>query len=116
MRLRWGTGIASRGKFTGADKPLEESIPARPKGRRRDLEKKRRLEQEQQNGKSDDVSTGIGPREEVAESTTSQLEGIPTAEGPNPPPSSWQRSSSHDDLLFQECTYYSPPDCLFLLA
>ena len=50
MRLRWGTGIASRGRFTGADKPLEESIPPRPKGRLRDLEKKCRLEQDLANG------------------------------------------------------------------
>ena len=38
--MRWGTGIASRGRFTGADKPLEESVPVRPKGRRRDLDKR----------------------------------------------------------------------------
>lgn len=44
VRLRWGTGIASRGRFTGADKPLEESIPPRPKGRKRDLERRRRGE------------------------------------------------------------------------
>lgn len=42
MRLRWGSGIASRGRFTGADKPIGECVPARPKGRQRDLEKKRK--------------------------------------------------------------------------
>lgn len=45
MRLRWGSGIASRGRYTGADKPLEESVPPRPKGRQRDLiREKMRLE------------------------------------------------------------------------
>ena len=41
VRLRWGSGIVSRGRFTGADKPLDENVPARPKGRRRDLSRKR---------------------------------------------------------------------------
>lgn len=41
VRLRWGSGIASRGHFTGADKPLKESVPPRPKGRRRDLSRER---------------------------------------------------------------------------
>ncbi|KAJ5300921.1 uncharacterized protein N7443_005923 [Penicillium atrosanguineum] len=41
VRLRWGNGIASRGRFTGADKPLEENVPIRPKGRRRDLSRER---------------------------------------------------------------------------
>ncbi|KAJ5675539.1 hypothetical protein N7462_008436 [Penicillium macrosclerotiorum] len=42
VRLRWGTGIASRGRFTGADKPLDDSVPPRPKGRQRDRSKERR--------------------------------------------------------------------------
>ncbi|XHG09637.1 hypothetical protein AWENTII_012683 [Aspergillus wentii] len=42
VRLRWGSGIASRGRFTGADKPVGECVSARPKGRQRDLEKKRK--------------------------------------------------------------------------
>ncbi|KAJ5389630.1 uncharacterized protein N7496_000698 [Penicillium cataractarum] len=49
VRLRWGSGIASRGRFTGADKPLEENVPPRPKGRRRDLSRERkRLEAQTQ--------------------------------------------------------------------
>ena len=45
VRLRWGTGIASRGRFTGADAPAESSIPPRLQGRQRDLlrERKRQL-------------------------------------------------------------------------
>ncbi|KAG5980475.1 hypothetical protein E4U55_003988 [Claviceps digitariae] len=37
MRLKWGTGIASRGRFAGASQPTETAIPPRPKGRHRDL-------------------------------------------------------------------------------
>jgi Fungal Zn(2)-Cys(6) binuclear cluster domain. len=44
VRLRWDTGIASRGRFTGAAIPIEESVPQRPKGRRRDRETKRHQE------------------------------------------------------------------------
>lgn len=36
IRLRWGAGIASRGKFNGAEKPVKESIPP-PSKRRWDL-------------------------------------------------------------------------------
>ncbi|CAG8909646.1 unnamed protein product [Penicillium egyptiacum] len=49
VRLRWGSGVASRGRFTGADKPLEENVPPRPKGRQRDLSRERkRLEAQAQ--------------------------------------------------------------------
>ncbi|KAJ5610250.1 hypothetical protein N7510_006969 [Penicillium lagena] len=33
IRLRWGTGVASRGRFSGAEKPVKESIPPRSKRR-----------------------------------------------------------------------------------
>ncbi|KGO68399.1 hypothetical protein PITC_070240 [Penicillium italicum] len=33
IRLRWGAGIASRGKFSGAEKPVKESITPRAKRR-----------------------------------------------------------------------------------
>ena len=33
IRLRWGAGIASRGKYSGAEKPVKEFIP--PQSRRR---------------------------------------------------------------------------------
>ncbi|OQE02407.1 hypothetical protein PENSOL_c002G00584 [Penicillium solitum] len=42
VRLRWGTGIASRGHFTGADKPVKNSVPSRQRGRQRDLSKERK--------------------------------------------------------------------------
>ncbi|KAJ5485249.1 hypothetical protein N7539_005237 [Penicillium diatomitis] len=41
IRLRWGAGIASRGRFNGAEKPSEESIPP-PSRRRWDLREKSR--------------------------------------------------------------------------
>lgn len=40
VRLKWGAGIASRGRFTGADKPIQDSVPPRQKGRQRDLSRK----------------------------------------------------------------------------
>lgn len=39
IRLRWGAGIASRGRFSGAEKPTKESIPP-PSKRRWDLRTK----------------------------------------------------------------------------
>ncbi|KAJ5790428.1 transcriptional regulator family: Fungal Specific TF [Penicillium psychrosexuale] len=33
IRLRWGAGIASRGKYSGAEKPVKDSIPLRSKRR-----------------------------------------------------------------------------------
>ncbi|KAJ5579855.1 uncharacterized protein N7459_005840 [Penicillium hispanicum] len=41
VRLRWGSGIASRGRLTGADKPLYECAPPTLKGRWRDFSKER---------------------------------------------------------------------------
>ncbi|KAJ6044886.1 hypothetical protein N7499_007390 [Penicillium canescens] len=42
VRLRWGSGIASRGYFTGAAKPVKGSAPSRPRGRQRDLSRERK--------------------------------------------------------------------------
>ncbi|RAK77916.1 Zn(II)2Cys6 transcription factor [Aspergillus fijiensis CBS 313.89] len=47
VRLRWGAGIASRGRYTGAEEPIETSVPARRKGRRRDLSRERRRTQQE---------------------------------------------------------------------
>ncbi|KAF4218999.1 hypothetical protein CNMCM5878_004212 [Aspergillus fumigatiaffinis] len=46
VRLRWGSGIASRGHYTGAEAPVDTSIPPRVPGRRRDRNRARRREQE----------------------------------------------------------------------
>ncbi|KAF9886873.1 hypothetical protein FE257_010996 [Aspergillus nanangensis] len=45
VRLRWGSGIASRGRFTGAEEPVAASTPFKPKGRRRDRSRERRRRQ-----------------------------------------------------------------------
>ncbi|CAG8909430.1 unnamed protein product [Penicillium egyptiacum] len=52
VRLRWGAGIASRGHFAGADKPVNNSVSSRPRGRQRDLsrERRRRVEQKADSG------------------------------------------------------------------
>ncbi len=39
IRLRWGAGIASRGRYSGAEKPVKEFIPP-PSKRRWDLRDK----------------------------------------------------------------------------
>lgn len=90
MRLRWGSGIASRGRFTGADKPLDENVPTRPRGRRRDLNRERRKLEAQANGKSSssclhDLDGGLV---EVHDMDTASL---------NP------EASDHDKMLFDEC-------------
>ncbi|OOQ84834.1 C6 finger domain protein [Penicillium brasilianum] len=82
VRLRWGSGIASRGRFTGADKPLEENVPPRPKGRRRDLSRERkRLEAETQAQRAVDFHEMIAQLEEVSPKTD---------------------RSEHDEMLFNE--------------
>ena len=77
VRLRWGIGIASRGRFTGADKPLEESIPSRPKGRLRDLEKKRKLSEglQREGGRNDDPSMGEQQQTLVMNQTAEPVSG-----------------------------------------
>jgi hypothetical protein len=74
----------------GADKPLDESVPARPKGRQRDLSRERRKLKAQS----------------VAKSSNSDLHGLdealveihdmnPTFLNPE--------ASEHDRMLFDEC-------------
>lgn len=38
-KLKWDSGIASRGHFMGASVPTLDAVPPRPKGRKRDLER-----------------------------------------------------------------------------
>ena len=38
-QLCWGSGLASRGRFTGATLPLKDAIPLKPRGRKRDRER-----------------------------------------------------------------------------
>ncbi|KAJ5238615.1 hypothetical protein N7468_003234 [Penicillium chermesinum] len=49
IRLRWGAGIASRGRFNGAQKPVQESIPPHYK-RRWDLRAKTEKSEDDKQG------------------------------------------------------------------
>lgn len=96
MRLRWGSGIASRGRFTGADKPLDENIPARPRGRRRDLNRERRKLEVQANGKS-------------SSSCLRDLDGVLLVEVHDMDPALLNpEASDHDKMLFDECEWSNP--------
>ncbi|KAJ5824139.1 hypothetical protein N7447_006479 [Penicillium robsamsonii] len=59
IRLRWNTGIASRGQFTGADKPVKSSVPPRQRGRQRDLSRERRKQVELERDSALDGSRGL---------------------------------------------------------
>jgi hypothetical protein len=90
VRLRWGSGIASRGRFTGADKPLDENVPARPKARQRDLSRERRKLKAQSVAKS-------------SNSSLHSLDGI-LVEIPDMNPTLLNpEASEHDRMLFDEC-------------
>ncbi|KAJ5659369.1 hypothetical protein N7507_005820 [Penicillium longicatenatum] len=98
VRLRWGSGIASRGQFTGADKPLKESVPSRPKGRQRDLNRERK--------KLDSSPTDTGQLTSPGNSCSS-LDESPKddyAMIPNPeqPLSLRLERSKQDEALFSE--------------
>ncbi|KAJ5681856.1 uncharacterized protein N7477_001796 [Penicillium maclennaniae] len=81
--------IASRGRFTGADKPLDENVPARPKGRRRDLSRERmRLEAQRAAKSSSSCLHGLDPL--LVELHDMDLASL------NP------GASEHDKLLFEE--------------
>ncbi|KAJ5108059.1 hypothetical protein N7456_004734 [Penicillium angulare] len=63
VRLRWGSGIASRGQFTGAEKPVKECVPPRPKGRKRDLSRERRkLETSASSDAKENITNPCDPR------------------------------------------------------
>ncbi|KAL5049093.1 hypothetical protein BDW71DRAFT_195570 [Aspergillus fruticulosus] len=75
VRLRWGTGIASRGRFTGADAPVAASIPPRAQGRRRDRSRDRRR-QFQVADRSSERGSGSGAL--VRENTGFELDPLPS--------------------------------------
>ncbi|KAJ5734463.1 hypothetical protein N7493_003249 [Penicillium malachiteum] len=96
VRLRWGSGIASRGQFTGADKPLKESVPVRTKGRRRDLSRERK---KLEASTSSDTISPQGPRFEDHES----IEHDYTMNyGSEPSPTTSSEKFIHDQALFNE--------------
>lgn len=63
VRLRWGAGIASRGRYTGAEEPVDTSVPFREKGRRRDrLRERKRQLSETESGVSPMSPITVGER------------------------------------------------------
>ena len=70
IRLRWGTGIASRGKYSGAEKPVKESTPPRSK-RRCDMRVK-----------EDKYSLGDGNDQPDLVSQTATIKGIANGSKP----------------------------------
>lgn len=104
VRLRWGSGIASRGRFTGADKPLEENVPPRPKGRRRDLSRERkRLESEVQAQR--DVGQFMIPWSGCDRSNKSLIEFREMINQLEEDVSPKTEQSEHDEILFNECEF-----------
>lgn len=101
VRLRWGSGIASRGQFTGADKPLKESIPSRPKGRQRDLKRERK--------KLDASPSGTG-QSTSPENSHSSLDESPRDDyamtlNPDQNLSPRLERSKQEEALFNECKF-----------
>lgn len=101
VRLRWGNGIASRGQFTGADKPLKDSVPSRPKGRQRDLKRERKKVDASPSDTGQSTSPG---------NSSSNLDESPRddyAMVPNPERTLTLRleRSKQDEVLFNECEF-----------
>ncbi|KAJ5622320.1 hypothetical protein N7528_005552 [Penicillium herquei] len=95
VRLRWGSGIASRGQFTGADKPLKESVPARTKGRRRDLSRERKKLE------ASTSSDAISPHDPRFEDHESPEQNYTMDYGSEPSPTHSEKLL-HDQALFNE--------------
>lgn len=112
VRLRWGSGIASRGRFAGADKPINASILPRPKGRQRDLERERNREQFQLlGGQHETLSSFSAPASDTGGdlSSPSEMSQHWTTSSTSPEaqlnvlPAALQRERSRDQTLFHEC-------------
>lgn len=104
VRLRWGSGIASRGRFTGADKPLEENIPPRPKGRRRDLSKERKRLEAQAQAQTDNGQFKIPVMiyDRIDESLVEFHDMVTQLEDDVSPKTD---RSEQDEILFNECKF-----------
>ncbi|EEA23640.1 C6 finger domain protein, putative [Talaromyces marneffei ATCC 18224] len=97
LRLRWGTGIASRGRFTGAEKPVEQSIPPRPKGRRRDLSRERRRRGLPRGNEKEDEDKEEGYLNQMSRTPRwSPADTSPSA------PSTWTPRTAENEMLFEE--------------
>ncbi|PYH84266.1 hypothetical protein BO82DRAFT_330400 [Aspergillus uvarum CBS 121591] len=102
VRLRWGAGIASRGRYTGAEEPIETSVPPRRKGRRRDLSRERRRAQQE-----DAFIADVGKTRVTTSSPCSNIAAYDASTNfssdlsPLTSPGSRQRSEE-DEVLFQK--------------
>jgi hypothetical protein len=109
LRLRWGTGIASRGRFAGASQPVEAAIPERPKGRRRDLVRKERLQEAALKSCDTGTWTLADPSPTAASTSESEAEAEtePRAvveSGCNPSEVGWRVQQNHGlHLSVQHC-------------
>lgn len=92
IRLRWGAGIASRGKYSGAEKPVKESIPPRSK-RRWDMR-----------DKGDRSSLGDGDGQPVLVSQSPTKEGISSALRPFVVPNSHILLDREPQLVAERAT------------
>ncbi|KAG6250672.1 hypothetical protein E4U23_001285 [Claviceps purpurea] len=75
MRLKWGTGIASRGRFAGASQPVEAAIPPRVKGRHRDL---LREERRREAAAREASASGFDARDAARAAMSSDSESSPS--------------------------------------
>lgn len=89
IRLKWGAGIASRGRFTGADKPIQDSVPPRQKGRQRDLGRKEKEKENRARDPGQYIETMMRFRVNLS-TDGSQLE---------------TRRTEAEDAIFDECEH-----------
>ncbi|KAG6026893.1 hypothetical protein E4U19_002349 [Claviceps sp. Clav32 group G5] len=75
MRLKWGTGIASRGRFAGASQPVEAAILPRVKGRHRDL---LREERRREAAAREASASGFDARDAARAAMSSDSESSPS--------------------------------------
>lgn len=89
VRSRWDTGIASRGRFTGAEKPTDESVLPRSPSRQRNTQK---------------TESRFPPP--VAELAWSPID----KPLPQPPPviNGRRDGTLKEQALFQKCSFYCP--------
>ncbi|BCS27763.1 Zn(II)2Cys6 transcription factor domain-containing protein [Aspergillus puulaauensis] len=70
IRLRWVAGIASRGRYNGAEKPVKEFIPPPPKRRRRVRGKREKKEEGDRQGQPDLVASSFSPDQSPSQSVS----------------------------------------------
>lgn len=101
VRLRWGNGIASRGQFTGADKPLKDSVPSRPKGRQRDLKRERK----KVDASPSDTGQSTSPGNSSSNLDESPRDDYAMVLNPERALTLRLERSKQDEALFNECEF-----------